>query len=227
MTSPNGRTLVSPPVSANGHGPPTRASLPLSTANRPRGYAALAVMLIVGLGALGYWFYNQAGAKVAVLEAAQTIPAGHVITAGDLTSVDVAGGVTAVGANHLSEVVGHTAAVDILPRTPVQLAMLSTTSPLTTSQALVGVAEAPGQIPSSGLVPGDQVEVLQLPQKTAAASSVSSPLLATATVYDVRANPAVEGGTLLTLLAPRAAVYPITAASDSGLVALVKVGGSP
>jgi hypothetical protein len=68
---------------------------------------------------------------------------------------------------------------------------------------------------------------MQLPQKTASASSVSSPVLATATVYDVRANPAVEGGTLLTLLAPKAAAYAITAASDAGLVALVQVGGSP
>jgi hypothetical protein len=199
----------------------------LPTTNRPKGYAALAVMLIVGLGVLGYWFYAQAGAKVPVLMAARDIPAGHVITRSDLKTVRVAGGVTAVAANHLSEVVGQTAAVQILPQTPVQLAMVTSRSSLSLTQALVGVAEAPGQVPSSGLVPGDQVEVLQLPQKTAATSSVSSPVLATATVYDVRPNPAVEGGSLLTLLAPKAAAYPITAASDAGLVALVKVGGSP
>jgi hypothetical protein len=163
---------------------------------------------------------------VAVLSAARDIPAGHVVTAADLTSVQVAGAVTAVGANHVSEVVGHTAAVEILPRTPVQLAMLATGSPLTGSQALVGLAEAPGQIPSSGLTPGDRVAVLQLPQKTAAASSVSTPVLATATVYDVRANPAVAGGVLLTVLAPKAQAYPITAASDAGLVALVKVSAA-
>jgi hypothetical protein len=123
-------------------------------------------------------------------------------------------------------VVGRSAAVEILPRTPVQLAMVTTRSTLLPSQALVGVAEAPGQIPSSGLVPGDAVEVLDLPQKTAANSSVNSPLLATATVYDVRGNPAVAGGTLLTLVAPKAAAFPITAASDAGLVALVKVSSS-
>jgi hypothetical protein len=105
--------------------------------------------------------------------------------------------------------------------------MVTTRSSLSPTQALVGVAEAPGQIPSSGLAPGDEVEVVGLPQKTATVSSVASPVLATATVYDVRPNPAVEGGTLLTLIAPKADVYPITAASDAGLVALAKVGHQP
>jgi hypothetical protein len=121
-------------------------------------------------------------------------------------------------------VVGRTASVEILPRTPVQLAMVTSASPISASQALVGVAAAPGQIPSSGLAPGETVEVLSLPQKAASTSSVSAPVLATATVFDVRANPAVEGGTLLTLVAPRTAAYAITAASDAGLVALVQIG---
>jgi hypothetical protein len=74
-------------------------------------------------------------------------------------------------------------------------------------------------------MPGDVVEVLQLPAKTASTSSVPSPALATATVFDVRTNPAVEGGTLLTLEAPKNAAYAITAASDAGLVALVQEPG--
>jgi hypothetical protein len=226
MTSPGSRTLPTMAPSSNGHRGSTSLSTPLSTSSRPRGYVALAVLLIVGFAALGYWFNAQAGGKVSVLVAARQIPAGHVITAADVTSEQVAGGITAVAANHLSEVVGHPAAVEILPRTPVQLAMISTGSPLPAGDVLVGVAEAPGQIPSSGLAPGDVVAVLQLPAKTSAASSVSSPVLATATVFDVRANPAVEGGTLLTLEAPKAAAYPITAASDAGLVALVQQPGS-
>jgi hypothetical protein len=199
---------------------------PLPTSNRPRGYIALAVMLIVGFGALGFWFYDQAGAKVSVLVASREIPAGHVITAEDLSTAHVAGGITAVASGHLSEVVGHAASVEILPRTPVQLAMVSAVSPLPPGAALVGVALAPGQSPSSGLAPGDQVQVLQLPAKTASLRSVASPVLATAMVFDVRSNPAVEGGTLLTLEAPKSAAYPITAASDAGLIALVQVSGA-
>lgn len=226
MTMPGVRSMPPLDGAMNGHAPPG-LSTPLPTANRPKGYAALAVMLIVGLGALGYWFYGRAAAKVPVLVAAREVPAGHVITPADVTAVDVAGGVTAVAADHEAEVVGHPAAVTILPRTPVQLAMVGSGPSVPASQALVGVAEAPGQVPSAGLSPGDVVEVLRLPDKSAGLSSVSSPVLATATVFDVRPNPSVEGGMLLTLAAPRAAAYPITAASDDGLVALVKVGGQP
>jgi hypothetical protein len=214
-----------PSAGSNGHRTAGLAT-PLPTANRPRGYIALALLLIVGFAVLGYWFYAQAGGKVSVLVAAREIPAGHVITASDLTSEPVAGGITAVAADHLSEVVGRTAAVEILPRTPVQLAMVSTGSPVPAGDVLVGVAPAAGQLPSSGLAPGDVVEIMQLPAKTSSVSSVPSPVLATATVFDVRANPAVEGGTLLTVEAPKAAAYPITAASDAGLVALVQEPGS-
>jgi hypothetical protein len=209
-------------VSSNGHRAGVDASTPLSTVNRPRGYIALAIALIVGFAVLGYWFYAQAGGKVSVLVAAREIPAGHVITTADLTSEPVAGGITAVAADHLSEVVGHPAAVEILARTPVQLAMVSAGSPLPSGDVLVGVAEAPGQIPSSGLVPGDSVVVVQLPAKTAPASSVSSPVLGTATVFDVRVNPAVTGGTLLTLQVPKVSAYAVTVASDAGSVALVQ-----
>jgi hypothetical protein len=67
--------------------------------------------------------------------------------------------------------------------------------------------------------------VLQLPARAASLSTVASPLLSTAKVVDVRVNPAVEGGSLLTLEAPRSAAYAITAASDSGSISLVQIGG--
>lgn len=230
MTSPRPPTAPSS-ASSNGHRPtgglPSGVWGPLPTANRPRGYVALAVMLIVGLATLGYWFATQTGARTPVLVAAHTIQAGQTISRADLTTVSVAGGVRAVAGDHLSEVVGQTAAVEILAHTPVQLAMVTTTSALAAGQALVGVAVAPGQIPSSGLVAGDLVEVLGLPAKSAAVSSVSSPVLATARVFDVRVNPAAEGGTLITVVVPTPAAYPITVASDAGLVALVEVGGGP
>lgn len=213
--------------SANGHRVNSALSTPLSTKHRPRGYAALAVALIVGLGALGYFFYTQAGAKVAVVVAVNDIPAGHTIARSDLTTTEVAGGVTAVAGNHLASLVGQTAAVEILPNTLVQRAMVTTALPLSGTQALVGVAAAPGQIPSLGLRPGDKVEVLQLPEKAAAPSSSSaSPILAdSAVVYDIRSNPSTAGGTLLTLLVPRSSAFGIESASNSGLIALVRIGG--
>jgi SAF domain len=194
----------------------------------------LAVALIIGCGALGYYFYTTAGAKVPVVMATRDIPVGHTITRDDLTTVAVAGGVTAVAAANLSTLLGQQAAVEILPNTLVQRAMVTKDSGLAAGQGLVGLAAAPGQIPSSGLVPGDKVEVLQLPTKNAGPSSPSSGtpaaaaavLVPAATVYDVRANPSTSGGTLLTLVVPTAAAYGVAQASNNGLIALVKVGVS-
>jgi Flagellar basal body P-ring biosynthesis protein len=204
----------------------------LSARTRPKGYAALAVALIVGLGALGYYFYTTAGSKVAVVVAVQDIPVGHTISRADLGTTEVSGGVTAVAGGNLSSLVGQQAAVEILPNTLVQRAMVTTGSTVQAGQSLVGVSADPGQIPSSGLAPGDKVEVLQLPAKgTSAAPSTSAPAAAnavivrSATVYDVRANTTTAGGTLLTLIVPAADSFGVAQASNNSLIALVKIGG--
>ncbi|SOD72950.1 SAF domain-containing protein [Jatrophihabitans sp. GAS493] len=230
MSSPGPRTMTMPTPGVNGHRPaPSQLGSPLSTRHRPKGYAALAVALIVGLGALGYYFYTTAGTKVPVVVAVHEIPAGHSIARSDLTTVEVAGDVTAVAGANLPSLVGQTAAVEILPNTLVQRAMVTSVSPLASSQAMVGVAVAPGQMPSIGLSPGQSVDVLQLPSKGTSVPDASSPpasvLAPAAVVYDVRSNPSVAGGALLTLLVPKSASYGIEAASNSGLVAVVTVSG--
>lgn len=227
MTSSSQR-LVSPSAPAgaaapNGHRAAPGAGLP--TRNHPKGYVALAVALIVTFAALGYWFYTQAGSKVAIVKAAADIPVGHTIERSDLTTVEVAGGITAVAGNHLDSLVGQVAVVEILPGTPIQRAMVGSAAPLPASKAIVGVALAAGQLPSSGLRPGDHVQVIGLAPKGAASGSTSSSVLADSVlVSDVRDNPSASGGVLVSLVVPVAATVPIATASNSGLVALVRVG---
>lgn len=216
---------ASAPASSNGHtGRRAGQAVGLPTRQHPRGYAALAVALIVAFSALGYWFYSQAGAKVPVVVAVHDIPVGHTITRSELSTTEVSGGIVAVAGNHLDSLVGQVAAVEILPNTLVQRSMVSTGVALSPSQAVVGVAVGPGQLPSSGLRPGDKVEVLGLPQKGAAPSG-STVLAASVVVSDVRGDPAAPGGTLVSLLVDKPAAAPIAAASDAGVVALVRVGG--
>lgn len=218
----------------NGTGPGSSPLAGLSTRTRPKGYAALAVALIVGFGALGYHFYTAAGAKTSVVVAAQDIPVGHTISRQDLTTTEVAGGVTAVAGGNLSSLLGQHASVKILKDTLVQRAMVTTGSTVTSGQSLVGVAVVPGQIPSSGLAPGDKVQVLQLPDKGASSSGTTptsgsaaagATLVQSATVFDVRANPTSAGGTLLTLLVPAADAFGVAQASNNGAIALIKAGG--
>lgn len=232
MTGPSQRLMPQQqsPTTMNGHRPGGMPGSTLSTRTRPKGYAALAVALIIGLGALGYYFYTTAGSKVPVVVAARDIPVGHTITRADLSTVEVAGGITAVGGGNLSTLLGQHAAVEILPNTLVQRSMVTAGSTVSSGQGLVGVATVAGQIPSSGLAPGDKVEVFSLPQKGTGATSsttgsAAAVLVPSATVFDVRSNPSSAGGTLLTLIVPQPSAYGVAQASNSGLIALVKIGG--
>lgn len=209
---------------ANGHRPAVGPNLP--TRNHPKGYVALAVALIVTFAALGFWFYSQAGLKVTVVKAVNDIPVGHTIDRSDLSTVEVAGGVTAVAGNHLGSLVGQVAMVEILPNTLVQRAMVGSAAPLPSSQAVVGVAVSAGQLPSSGLQPGDHVQVIGLAQKGVASGpgSTSSVLAASVLVNDVRDNPSAAGGVLVSMVVPVNESVPIATASNAGLVALVRVG---
>lgn len=226
-------TTTSAKASRNGHLPQTsvtRAGTPLPVREKRPAYIALAVVLIVGLAAVGAYFYTQAGKKTPVVEVVNHIAAGHTISRTDLTTVDVAGGVTAIGGASMQSIVGETAVVELLPHTLLQRAMVTDAPTLSTTQAQVGVEVKPGQIPAGGLSVGDTVEVLQLPDKNAAASATSQTapaatvLVDNATVYGSEADPSQSGGTLLTLVVPRSDVAAIATASNASLIALVRVG---
>jgi hypothetical protein len=217
-------------ASKNGRGTPVVASVgsPLPIRQKRPGYAALAVVLIIGLAAVGAYFYSPAGKKVPVVVVTSDVPAGHKILRSDLSTVQVAGSVTAIGGANLNSVVGETAVVELLPNTLLERSMVTSAPALDSSAAQVGVAVTPGQIPANGLNPGDTVEVLQLPAKntTSSSASMAAPtvLADSATVYSSTSNPAQSGGTLLTLVVPKSAAAAVAAASNAGQIALIKVG---
>jgi hypothetical protein len=188
-------------------GRPPVVSLP--TRQRRPGYAALALTLIVTLAATG---------------------AGHPVSRDDLSTVDVAGAVTAVSATGLDSVVGQNAAVDLLPGMLLQRAMLTSTDVLTAGQAEVGVAVSGGRIPADGLVPGDTVAVVRVPPGTTGGDAVAAPpavvLVARARVFSSRPDPAQAGGTLVTLIVPVERAPAVATASASAAIALVRVGTS-
>ena len=75
MTATSARVSVDGRGSFPGAGPGTA----LPTRQRRPGYIALAVVLIVGLAALGGYWYSQAGRKAPVVVVIRDVPAGHVI----------------------------------------------------------------------------------------------------------------------------------------------------
>jgi len=213
--------------SMNGHltAPPLRAGTELPTRQKHSGYVALAVVLIVGLAALSAYLYTQAGKKVPVVVVVHDIAAGHPIGRSDLSTVDVAGAVTAIGGANMNSVVGQTAAVPLLANTLLQRSMVSSAPALGAGQARVGIRVKPGQIPADGLNPGDMVEILQLPAKDpTAGASAPAVLVAGAPVFSSAADSSQTGGSLLTVVVPTSRAAGIAAASNAGLIALVAVG---
>ena len=230
--SRNGAGTVKPPagegVSLNGNAGTARAGVPLPTRERRPGYVALAVLLIVGLAALGGYLYRQAGSKSPVVVVVNEVAAGHVVQRSDLSTVEVAGGVVAIAGANLESVVGQVATVTLLPNTLLQRSMVTDGDPLGAGQARVGVAVRSGQIPAEGVHPGDVVQVVQIPGDNpsgagGSAGSAGTVLVDRATVFASAEDPAQSGGTLLTLVVPAAAAPAVAVAGGSGRVAVIGV----
>lgn len=200
-----------------------RAGVPLPTRQRRPGYVAVAVVLIVGFAAVGAYLYGQAGAKTPVVVVVGDVPAGHAIQRSDLSTVAVAGGVTAIAGDHIDSVVGSTAVVHLLPNMLLQRSMVAAGTGLSPSSAQVGVVVKSGQIPADGLAPGDSVEVVALPSPNAASPGPPQVIVAKAQVYASRLDPAQAGGTLLTLVVPAEQATAVAAASGAGQIALIRV----
>jgi len=190
----------------------------------------LGVGLVLGLGAFGAWLYSSAGAKTAVVVVVSEVPTGHPISRSDVSTVGVAGGITAVAGENLESVVGQNAAVTLLPGMLLQRSMVTSGAGLSPQQAEVGVAVSSGQIPADGLRPGDTVQVLRLPDsdsgRAGGVEDAARELVAGARVFAVRPDPAQAGGTLLTLTVPAQDAASVASASGAGQIALVRVAGA-
>ena len=204
------------------------ARSPLPTRQRRPGYTALGALLVLGLGGAFGYLYSTAGEKVPAVVVTQPVAVGEVIERGDLSTVDVAGDITAIAGGNLQSVVGQRAAVALLPDTLLQRSMLTDADPIPAGQVQVGVAVKGGQLPADGLMPGDRVQVLALPTAQQAGGGAGKPvvLVASAVVFAARPDPVQAGGTLLTLLVPAADGPAVAVAGASGSAALVKVPAS-
>ena len=218
--SPAGSPATVPPV-----GSPAVVRTPLPTRQRRTGYAALGAVLVIGLGAAFGYLYSTAGAKVPVVVVTATVPAGQLITRSDLSTVDVAGDVTAIAGANLESVVGQRAAVGLLPEMVLQRSMVTDVDPTPAGVVQVGVAVKGGQLPADGLVPGDTVQVLRLPAAASGGGAAAVPdvVVDRATVFAAVPDPVQAGATLLTLLVPAGQAAAVAGASGAGAAALVKV----
>lgn len=136
--------------------------LPRLPRRRRGGMIALALALMGG-AILGFaYMFQAAGHRVPVVMVTADVPAGAVITSGDLGTAQVAAGPgpQLIPARQLSQVAGHVAATSLLRGMLLVPSELATSLPPGPGQVLVPVPARPAILPASGLAPGDKVLVV-------------------------------------------------------------------
>lgn len=231
VTTP-GATRLTPNASVDaGPGqsrPPER--LPRPVRRRRPGLAALAVMLVVGSSAVSAGLVLNSGDTTSVLTVTRSVPAGQLLTAADLGTADISGtGLTAVAASTRDDVVGLTAAVDLLPGTLLSDAMLTRDAVPSRGQAVVGLSLKPGLLPEAELKPGTTVMLVRLaPPDSAVPAAEAEPsddliLVPRARVLSETSDP-TTGGRLVSLLLDRSVAAEVSRAAAAGTVSLVVIG---
>lgn len=188
------------------------------TARQWKPRQVLLAVLVVALGGLvSMWAVSSYAHRDRVLVIAQNVAVGHVITLEDLAGADLTldPRVAAFTVARQGEVVGKVALVDLAKGTLVNPSQVGASALLTAGQVLVPLQLKPGQLPSVGLTPGQQVLLVATPVDAtpgALAGAPTDPIQATVaesgepdaatavTVVDVRV-PADVGASLARMAA--------------------------
>jgi SAF domain len=213
--------------------------------------AAGSLALVVACVAIFVSVYLKAGSQIEVLAVARTVPEGQIVSGKDLTVVRISTGpgVETLSANEASAVVGHRAAETLEPDSLLTASELVTSYSPPAGKSIVGVSAKEGQLPASGVAPGETVEVILTalpgesdvstdsgaaeaqPGSSAATASGGEPslggtiLVPDATVLEAVASPVSSGSDAIdvSLLTPSALAPLVANASAAGEVALVVV----
>jgi hypothetical protein len=196
--------------------------------------------------------YTKAGSAVSVLAIERTVPQGQVLKADDLGVVRISttSGVATVSADEAGAVVGRRAGEPLEVGTLLAANELVSNYSPPAGQAIVGVAAKEGQLPASGVQPGETVDVILtgLPGEEDSASVGSSTtgdpssdttptvpgteptaagalLVPDAMVLEADPSPASTGSDALdvSLLLPSTLAPLVASAAVAGQVALVVV----
>ena len=147
------------------------AFVPITESSPRRGRRPALVGLGVAVavvGALGGWtLVDQARDRVQVLAVARAVPAGQAITAADLVVAEVAPdpALRPVAVGRSKEIIGKSAATDLVPGSLLTSASVREGKPVTTGKDVVGILTKPGQMPEGRLQIGDPVMLVATPRQ--------------------------------------------------------------
>lgn len=185
------------------------------------GLLGLAVLL-VALGGLGSAFaITSVRATGSYLAVARPVAVGAILTADDVTRVEVAGGqgLAPVPASRLNEVIGKRAAVALTPGTLLTRGQFTDKPLLGPGQQQVAISLKVGAVPAKKLRPGDKLLLISLPDKSNAGGAEASGTRFESTVIDTSAP---DNSTIVLYLALAVRDVPaVVALNASNRVAVV------
>jgi hypothetical protein len=190
-TLSSGSPVPAPPLSPQGSGPVQPSTLTRSTRVPPppvvRSAAAprqwkprqvlLAVLVVALGGLLSMWAVSSYAHRDRVLVIAQNVAVGHRITVDDLAGADLTldPHVSAFTVAQQGDVIGKVALVDLAKGTLVNPSQVGASPLLTAGQVLVPLQLKPGQLPSVGVAPGQQVLLVATPVDASPGVSAGAP----------------------------------------------------
>jgi hypothetical protein len=164
--------------SANGVSPQQAVAGPLapprvSARRRRPGVIALSLALIAAGGAGVTVLLLQVGNRTPVVTVVRDVQVGQVLTEQDFGEASVAlnPAVKAVRAGDLKSVVGKRAAVELKPGSLLSPSQVTKDSLVRAGEQLVPIGLKPEQVPATDLVPGQTVQLVQVPAQGAAAAA--------------------------------------------------------
>ncbi|MFJ8804031.1 SAF domain-containing protein [Streptomyces sp. NPDC102487] len=137
----------------------------VSARRRRPGVIALSLGLIAAGGAGVAVLLLQVGHRTDVVTVVRDVQVGQVLTEQDLgkASISLDPAVKAVTADHLDQVVGKRAAVELRPGSLLAPSQVTTDSLVKAGEQLVPIGLKPEQIPATALVPGQKVQLVHVP----------------------------------------------------------------
>lgn len=212
--------------------PVTSASpsrLPSGRPKTPPGMIALCLLLMVGCGLGAASLVLSSDGSVTVVAAARDIPAGTVLTAGDLKAAELAGsGLAAIPGDRAGSLIGKTVLGPVPKGTLLNAGLVAKQPSLTAGSVAVGLALKPGQLPAEELGAGRVVQIYRLAKEASAGGDATGGTLLVDRSPVLSVTPGTGGGFLATVAVSTKDAVAVSAASSAGLVAvgLLPLGAS-
>lgn len=184
---------------------------------------AVGTLLILVAALASYLTFANLSNTISVVVTTGHIARGEAIEATDLGSMEIARGqvTSAITVAEAASIVGQYATVDLPPGSLITSATVQATLPIEPGMSIVGVAVTAGQLPSTGLTPGDRIRLVSTPV-TQGEPPESTPESIDAVVFAVR--PDERGGVVVDVLVPSPTAPDVAARAATGRIAIVLDG---